>query len=271
MRKKNIEFTVGVFVVMGFLTLAFLIFFVSGVYFFKKGYELNAVFSVVSNLEKGAQVRLAGIPIGSVTDLEIFYEEGSNFPQVNVSMFIKDGILLRQGDRVRVEGIYGLSTPYLEIQASEEANLPVLSEGSSMKGIDPVSLEELVTRGQNIVKLLEHSIQKVSSYMDDPEINQSFRDALIYTGSLTKQLSSFIQENEPEMTSTIGKLEKALTNMEEISGRMNDGSGTVGKLISDDGLYKEMEAFVKDLKMHPWKLLRKSSSEGDRKKFLGIF
>lgn len=42
-----------------------------------------------------------------------------------------------------------------------------------------------------------------------------------------------------------------------VMDKVKSGEGTIGKLFMDDGLYKELDEFVKDLKAHPWKLLSK--------------
>ena len=51
------------------------------------------------------------------------------------------------------------------------------------------------------------------------------------------------------------KLEKAIDSMDAILEQIKSGDGTVGKLIYDDTLYDDVEAIIKDIKAHPWKLL----------------
>jgi len=51
------------------------------------------------------------------------------------------------------------------------------------------------------------------------------------------------------------KLEKAIDSMDAILKQVKSGDGTVGRLIYDDTIYKDVEAIIKDIKAHPWKLL----------------
>jgi phospholipid/cholesterol/gamma-HCH transport system substrate-binding protein len=51
------------------------------------------------------------------------------------------------------------------------------------------------------------------------------------------------------------KLEKVIDSMDAILKQIKSGDGTVGRLIFDDALYKDIEAIIKDVKAHPWKLL----------------
>ncbi len=40
--------------------------------------------------------------------------------------------------------------------------------------------------------------------------------------------------------------------------RIKNGEGTIGRLLSDDSIYNQLEALVEDLRKHPWKLFRKT-------------
>lgn len=42
-----------------------------------------------------------------------------------------------------------------------------------------------------------------------------------------------------------------------IVGRLKNGEGTIGKLLTEDKIYQDLEAFVEDIKNNPWKLLNK--------------
>jgi len=51
------------------------------------------------------------------------------------------------------------------------------------------------------------------------------------------------------------KLEKTIDSMDEILKQVKSGEGTVGRLIYDNTLYNDVEAIIKDIKAHPWKLI----------------
>ena len=42
-----------------------------------------------------------------------------------------------------------------------------------------------------------------------------------------------------------------------IMDRLKNGEGTIGKLLTRDEIYQDLEAFVEDIKNNPWKLLNK--------------
>src|SRR3989338_6572437 len=57
------------------------------------------------------------------------------------------------------------------------------------------------------------------------------------------------------------KITENLANLSESVGtvvdRLKKGEGTIGKLLVEDKIYRDLEAFVEDIKKHPWKLLSK--------------
>ena len=56
------------------------------------------------------------------------------------------------------------------------------------------------------------------------------------------------------LTDTMNQLVES-TNI--VMGRLKEGKGTIGKLLVEEKIYHDLEAFVADIKAHPWKLLHK--------------
>jgi len=63
---------------------------------------------------------------------------------------------------------------------------------------------------------------------------------------------------------TIGKLmtdDTLYNDLEVIFGRLKNGEGTIGKLLVEEKIYNDMEGFVADIKANPWKLLHKTEEK----------
>ncbi|MFH0763711.1 MAG: MlaD family protein [Candidatus Omnitrophota bacterium] len=63
-------------------------------------------------------------------------------------------------------------------------------------------------------------------------------------------------------------MEKITEDLAKLSGsvnaiveRLKKGEGTIGKLLTDDSIYENLEEFTADIKRHPWKLLNKPRGE----------
>jgi len=71
-----------------------------------------------------------------------------------------------------------------------------------------------------------------------------------------------------DVTNTLTELAKSAKVVVE---RLKKGEGTIGKLLTEEKIYNDLEDFVADIKAHPWKLLSKPrgtkrtrKKEGDR-------
>ena len=61
-----------------------------------------------------------------------------------------------------------------------------------------------------------------------------------------------------KITENLGNLTDSVVT---IVDKIKKGEGTVGKLLMDQAVYDNLEAFTADIKKHPWKLLVKPSGE----------
>src|SRR3989338_7990190 len=96
MKKTQNEVTVGAFVIIGFVLLALIVFFVSGVYLFRQGYYLTVAYNYVDILDKGAPVRMAGVRVGEVNKVSLLFDEKEKRTKVMVKLFIEKGVEIKE-------------------------------------------------------------------------------------------------------------------------------------------------------------------------------
>ena len=80
--------------------------------------------------------------------------------------------------------------------------------------------------------------------MKEEKLFDNLKDGLVTFQEATKQLK--------QTSETINELSG---NMNVIVSDLKEGQGTVGKFLRSDQLYKDLDAFVQDIKANPWKLL----------------
>ncbi|RLC00077.1 MAG: outer membrane lipid asymmetry maintenance protein MlaD [Deltaproteobacteria bacterium] len=72
MNKRKIEFYVGLFVIIGLICTGYLFVVLGEINFIKdKQYSVYAFFTSVSGLKTGARIEMAGVEIGSVSNISI--------------------------------------------------------------------------------------------------------------------------------------------------------------------------------------------------------
>ena len=83
---------------------------------------------------------------------------------------------------------------------------------------------------------------------------QNYKDLLSENQSL--------QGEDPIPMHEVAVLAKSIAaDLDENLVRIKNKEGTVGKLLYDDTIYKELEAFMIDIRKHPWKLFIKGKEK----------
>jgi phospholipid/cholesterol/gamma-HCH transport system substrate-binding protein len=76
----------------------------------------------------------------------------------------------------------------------------------------------------------------------------------------------FITGNDPiPMNEIFGFFRSIAADLDDAIAKIKDGQGTVGKLLNDDSIYTELEAFVSDVRRNPWKLFWKTKEQPPKK------
>ncbi|MCM8775019.1 MAG: MlaD family protein [Candidatus Omnitrophica bacterium] len=237
MRKDRNEMVVGIFSIFGFILLTLIVFFVSGVYFFRPGYAVNVMYDFVSILDKGAPVRMAGVRVGEVSEVRLIREANGN-TRVRVKLFIEKGVEIRENYIFAVQGTHILSEPHIEI-TPQASSAKLLQDGSVVEGMPLLPIESLIYRAHGVGEELE---------------------------ALLKALRENV--GEKGVKETVQNLNSSAESLSHILKRMERGEGTVGQLLVKDELYQEMREVIAEIKAHPWRLLKKDTG---RKKILWVF
>ncbi len=298
MKERNLELTVGVFVFLGLLTVAMMIIRFGSYGYKHESYPLTAIFSFTNGMVVGAPVRLAGVEVGKVENL-VFNEKGAFFVEVRVQ--VRKGTLIRNDARVVINSLGIMGEKYVEfIPVSTTA--PVLKPGDVIKGVTPVAMSELMEEGKKVANQIQNVISGWSDKETQDNIKKTVANLKDITGTpnkenLSQAIANFkefseaakklsvkiddIMEKNKESLKVIGpKAVVLIDNMNKVFSSVGAGEGTIGKLIKDDSIAKDIKDFVADVKANPWKLFfrteEKKSKEGkevpkEGGKFLGIF
>ncbi|HOW59948.1 MAG TPA: MlaD family protein [Candidatus Omnitrophota bacterium] len=264
MKKKTNETAVGVFVVVGFILLTMVVFFISGAYFVRPGYKINVMYSFVSILDKGAPVRMAGVRVGEVSKVDLMYDVKKQITRVKVKLFIEKGIEIRENYDFMIQGTHVLSEPHIEIKP-KPGNFPVLRKGATVEGVNLVAVEELIDRAHEILSSLSAIMNKAKTEIGSDKTMQDLKVMITNFSELSVALNDSLKGAHGNVKQSLQNIDASSASLSAILSHVEKGEGTVGKLLVKDDLYNEMDALVKDVRAHPWKLLKKDST---KKRFL---
>src|SRR3989338_3249541 len=235
MNKPKFEVAVGFFVVVGFLILSVIVFFISGIYFFRPGYHLVALFDFVGVINKGAPVRFSGVRVGEVSNVRILPPAGEGgSAKVEITFFVEKKVEVRERYKVSVQGTHIMSEPHIAITPVPDGGR-ILNDGEVIpNGISPTSMDDLVKRGEKIAERVDKILADVSNIIEDPETRSMLRESLSNMNQLLASMNKITAGHEEEFRNVATKLNRVADQINTLLDRINQADGTLGKLITED-------------------------------------
>jgi len=238
--KDQVEFKVGLFVLVALLSLGLLIYQTGEVYV-RPGYKIRVLFGYTGGLEIGAPVQVAGVPVGEVEEIT-FRGAGTPETRVEVVARIRENVRVAKSSRVRIGSRSLLGKKHLEILPGTTAG-DQLERGEWLVGQDPVMMEEVAETGRRVAHKLEKTVDALNQWIADENFQKNVKDNLAQSSAL------------------LADVKEAVRSMNVLFNRINNKEGTLGKLIADDALYEDLKTLVGDLKENPWKLVHKDTKK----------
>ncbi len=218
--ESNLEVKVGMFVAGAPIFLTAFVFSISDFSVFTKGDKWQGIFPYADGLKKGAPVRLAGVDAGHIRAVKAVYDKAARTTAVTVDIWIEAGHSIPEDSHVVINQLGLLGEKYIEILPGSAALL--LPPGAAVRGEDPVPMESLMKMAGSLGGKIETTLNGINN------------------GLLT-----------PANTSALAV---SLSNIAAVTGAMKDGQGTVGMLLNDPAIFRNLDDMTADLKANPWKL-----------------
>jgi phospholipid/cholesterol/gamma-HCH transport system substrate-binding protein len=239
MYKTSTEIKVGLFVLAALLVTAWMALRLGGFKSYDTGYyQLEAVFDQVSGLKNGVSVEVAGISVGRVGEINL--QDG----RAHVTMYILNGVTLPTDTRavIKAQGILG--DKYVELAPGTGGEGP-LRAGETIS--NTASAEDLGVL-----------LQKLSSVADDLKVltssltadggGQELREIMDNVREMSANLNQLVKDNGPGLTETLANLDKVSQNIMDITERISSGKGTLGQLIYDDSVMRELRGSLSSIR-----------------------
>lgn len=216
--KTKLELKVGVFVFVGLVILVVFVLLIGDFKTWTLGHGINFIFDFVSGVKVGAPVRFAGVDIGEVKEINFIFLPQERKTKVQIVGWVKKEVKIPVDSTVWVNTLGLLGEKYIEIVPGEDyANF--LTADQALVGKEPIAMHEVA--------------------------------------ELAKSIATKIDENIAGVTELTQMMKSVAKNLDEGIVRIKNKEGTIGKLLYDDTLYKELEALVVDIRKYPWKLFWK--------------
>jgi phospholipid/cholesterol/gamma-HCH transport system substrate-binding protein len=212
------ELKIGLITIVALGLTAMLIFLLGGdTGFFWQQYHLKTVFSDIAGLKPGAPVRVAGVEVGSVSDLQFIGD------RVEVQMEIKEEHRQRitTESRARLGSVSLLGESAVDITASTRGT-PIPDWGYIPSDAAAASLTDVAAQASEGIEEATGLLRDIRAGRGT--VGKFFTDETVYR-----------------------ELERFITSAEQVTNSINRGRGTLGRLTNDPRLYEDLNASVRNL------------------------
>lgn len=248
--------------------------------------KVDVIFDSVAGLEEKSRVRVAGVPVGKVSDIKL-QPDG----RARVTLEVSRDVQLRQGATARVANLGLLGEKYVELDPGNPA-APPLPEGQqiTLAGAQTASIDDVTSQVSDIagdVKAITASLRNV---LGGVEGQRRVEDIVENVRQITDRVRMIIEINEgninataanfrkitddlrveiPRIASSIDRFANSLSgtvtenredvravvtnlrtlsadlrvtadNLNDITGQVRSGEGTVGKLFYSDEAHTKL-------------------------------
>ncbi len=244
MKRKAVPlFRIGIFVLAAFIVLIVFIFYLgSKEKMFSSTSQITARFETVSNLQKGAEIDMAGINVGSVQDIQL---PQNAHDSVTVTMkIVTDALKLIHTDSkamITTQGLIGDKVVFITMGGDAA---PAVLPGGIIHGQAPQDFTKIYDTLSATVAQLDSVAIAATKLVSLVANGNGTLGKLVNDGSLYNNANQLVQSGRGVMDTAriaMGQIsssaQKLSGQIDSIVGKINHGEGSLGKLLTKDDIY----------------------------------
>ena len=236
------------------------------------GKIISVQFDDIAGLKEKSDARMAGVLVGKVARIRLVGGKAL------VDIELNRDIALRKGASASIQSLGMLGDKYVELGPGP-VGAPEISAGSTIQGDTPVSFDEITRLARDIevdlrditsnlksslggalgeerlggivenVLVLSQELRRLleANRANIDSTTENFREFSTQMTALVSRIDRLVASNSGNLTDATGnakelsaKLQTTVDNMNAITGKINQGTGTVGALINSDETNKNI-------------------------------
>ena len=291
--KLSREIKTGLIVILGILCVIFGYSYLKATPLFDNSKTLHAIYDNVSGLETGTEVVINGFVVGKVTNIRFKDNSGklvvtfsmkSDFkfssnskaemydtgiiggkgiqikPVLDGSPIVKSGDTLNAGVKPGITTLLQETLPPLQLKlegAISNADSLLFNVNDILDAKTKSGIRESIAGLNNLIRSFQVSANAMNELVENnkTQLDSSIKNMNTATSNFAKLSESLV---DADLTKTIKSLEGTITNMNSILGKIEDGDGTLGKMLTNDELYdnlskasRELDLLLQDFRLNP--------------------
>ena len=231
---RNRAAAVGAFVLVGILLFATGLFLIGNRrMMFEDQFEVYAEFSQIAGLQKGAMVRVAGMEAGEVETIHVPPGPASPF---RVKLRIREDLhqLIRLDSVASIQNDGLVGNKFVQVETGTE-NVEMVPSGGTIKSREPFDLADVLQK-------MSETIDNVNAMIGDVKV--SVDKAFTQLSDVAADAQTFMDDVGKDMRVILASGQKITRDLNVIVADVRGGRGTVGKLLTDDSLYRSAKTIA---------------------------
>ena len=287
------EIKVAVLVILSIVLFYWGFAFLKGKNLFDSRTKLYAIYDNVAGLVEAAPVTINGLIIGKVNTIEmlpdgkmkvelVITNEQINIAKSSIAQIMDSGLIggreiaiinnfsdtnyVQSGDKLKTSNKLGLTDELANQIGPVKDKVEVLLENANklienLNATLDASTQQKLKASIASLELTMSEFSKISKNANEilsenkSKLNTTLSNFEKSSGNLNSMTTSLEKAN---LAATVKKLEATLTNVNGIMANLEQGKGSMGKLLNDDVMYtnltktsKELELLLQDLRLNP--------------------
>lgn len=294
MALKSTEIRVGLVVVIAALIFLSSLLWVKDYRLNHHRYELTVIFPTVGGLTAGDPVHVAGVSKGQVKEVQL------RATDVQVTISLDGDVQLTDDSQISIQSVGLIGEKFVAI---EPGSGPVrLSRNQPIVGQYQAGMPELMGEVGELLRQIKGLANTIHETIGNPKARASIQESLENIRKFSKVLADLLDQQEGDLTmalrdlrsasrsfrelveanrsrmdSTMDRFHRASVDLGQLTQQLSEvsatfkriadkierGEGTLGELVQDETLYRDIKKTVKsldelilDIKEHPKRYLR---------------
>ncbi len=216
-------------------------------FLFSDNFYIESQFNHVAGLNAGQHVQYQGVDVGRIESVDLPLTPGE---QISVRMAISETArhIIRKNTRaqIKTDGLVGSQIVVL-VSPSEIGE--EIEDGDIIRGDDPMDLFEITDKALASVQKFENAAVAFEQIMNDVRNGEGTLGKIIYDSTLynsivsttdqTRNVMDGLAENAEALIELAGG---ATEGVNSILSAVEDGDGTIARLLNDPELYNRLLA-----------------------------
>ncbi len=190
-----------------------------------KGYRVVAPFASVKELKSGDDVRMAGVKIGSVEMTKLNGAHAEAILRINPQYKIANDAI----GSIAMAGLLG--TNYIAFDLGHPEN-GTIAENGTVRTRESADINQIMSDIGSLGQDLKGTLSQVGQALAPGPDGQ---------GGLFQKIDKLVTENSTKVSAT-------MDNLQDITGKIRSGEGTLGKLVNDPSAYNDLRATMADIR-----------------------